>query len=233
MMKQLCAFLAALVLFVCGASHSRADMLITSRSALGATDSIDWGQLGAPTPGVAGVPNPSGVTSMGGTSFTVSENGGNFSRLDQGLVVGAGPWFGNFAPGDHLLYTGTGYGGGFGPMDIASNGPLMFAAGAQIMRNSFGAFTATVTALDALGNPIASFTEDGLSNDNTDNSAIFIGIRTDLPFKTLVLTTDTSDFAINLVSLSNSQSVPEPSSLTVLGIGALGLIGFGRWRCRK
>jgi hypothetical protein len=163
--------LAAFGLVFLAAAPAKADMLITSRSALGGTDHIDWGVLGPATPGatLAAIPSPSTLLSAGGVSFTISEsptltqNQANFMRYDQvGSAVPFQAWYGNFSPGDHLLFTGTGVaGGGMGPIVITSNGPLMVAAGTQIQANLPGPFTAIITTFDANGNPISSFTETG------------------------------------------------------------------------
>jgi hypothetical protein len=237
---------AAIGLFFSIVGPARADMLITSRSGpggLNGTDHIDWGVLGPATPGMATIPNPSILSSAGGVSFTISEGTGNFSRLDQGSAPGVGPWYGNFAPGDHLLYSGgqSGYpGGGIGPLIIKSNGPLLIAAGAQIESNKPGPFTATITTFDAHGNPISTFTETGTSNELADNSAIFIGVLATTPFASVSFTTtvgnlansDNNDFAINQFDFTPVSSAPEPTSLTLLGMGIVGLVGY-HWRKRK
>src|SRR5262249_27221668 len=142
---------------------------VTSRSALAGTDSIDWGQFGD---AFAGVPNPSTATSAGGVSVTVSQAGGDFERRDQS----SGGWNGNFSDGEKLLWTRD---GGNGPMTLDFGSHLVNRGGANIQRDIFGDFTATIEALDAMGNVLASFTEAGTSNDHADGSAIFIGIKSD------------------------------------------------------
>jgi hypothetical protein len=41
---------------------------------------------------------------------------------------------------------------------------------------SSGSFTAFIAAYDSIGNVLGTFTEDGLYNEDNDNSAIFIGV---------------------------------------------------------
>ena len=106
---------------------------------------------------------------------------------------------GNFAPGTALLYTA--------PFLGASDITLTFAtpvlgAGAQIQSNNPGAFTAQITV-----NGTQTFTENGVSNANSDGSAIFIGWLGG-PINTLEFTLTSApsgtvnDFAIGKVEIS-------------------------------
>src|SRR5262245_57885550 len=70
---------------------------VSSAGALGATDYFDWGQL---LEGLT-LASPAGVTSgILGDTGTISD-GGSFTHL-----IEATDWFGNFTPGDNVLYTG-------------------------------------------------------------------------------------------------------------------------------
>src|SRR5437870_330573 len=89
--------LAAVAMLLGAAEQASADhMLVTSRSALGSNDFVDWGVLGPPFTTVS---NPFPITSNGGIDVTVSQPSGDFERRDQG-----DGWDGNFAPGTKLLW---------------------------------------------------------------------------------------------------------------------------------
>ena len=98
-----------LLLFSAAGTSVRADItFVSSRSALGATDQVDW-------PGNAFdfASNPFVVTSPGGVSVTASKPTDPnpllnlFQRRDEQPTE----WFGNFAIGDKLLWTQSGIGG--------------------------------------------------------------------------------------------------------------------------
>jgi hypothetical protein len=107
------AFVLALVviaLFVGVPQVAAGFQLVTSRSALGGTDSVDWGSLHLPT--LTPISNPFNISSGGGVNVTVSEQQpGNFYSSYQGNGSQ-----GNFAPGDALLYTGNQFGSAGGPI---------------------------------------------------------------------------------------------------------------------
>lgn len=155
----------------------------------------------------------------------------SFERRDQD-----NGWAGNFASGEKLLWTR----GSNGPITLDFGSTLLSRGGAKIQADFFGDFTAKIEALDSGGNVLATFTEDGTSNDNGDDSAIFIGIKSDdvniskirLGITSSVEGAD-QDLAIDRFDFSTTTSaVPEPASLTMLGIGAVSLMGYG-WRRRK
>jgi len=211
------------VVFTLGlAVSAQADpVFVGSRAGLAGNDHFDWGQFG---PTYTIVPNPSTAISVGGVTATVSQAGGPFQRRDQG-----NGWDGNFAPGDHLLWTQGG-----GPITVFQFSTPVYAAGAQVQADFFGDFTAQISELDSHGNILFSFTTSGVSTSNGDNSAPFLGISSTTPiagieFSVLSATSSPTDFAINQLDIS---TVPEPSAIVTAALGISMLLGY-RWRRRK
>jgi hypothetical protein len=202
------AFLALLFLVGAGSAHASV-ILVTSPAALGANDSIDWGQLG---PSFTSLTSPQSVVSGGGLNATVSSSGGVFERRDQG-----NGWNGNFAFGTPLLWTTT----TGGPDITVTFATPVSGAGAQIQADFFGDFTAQIILN---GGALGTFTENGTSNGNNDNSAIFIGALssiadiTTIEFSLTSAVNNPNDFAIGTLALNTTGgAVPEPSSLVLLG----------------
>jgi hypothetical protein len=222
-LRHFFAAVAACGLLLALSSQAQASLsLVTSRGALGGTDFVDWGTLG---PAFTDVLNGSTVTSNLGRTLSITDDlGGNMQRRDQGTG-----WNGNFAPGDHLLWMNQ---PGQGPLTLTISGlPLLSAIGSQIQADFFGAFTAKIEAFDSAHNSLGSFTEDGVSNANGDNSAIFLGVRStsadiaSIVYSLTAAVNDTRDFAINQLDFT-SQAVPEPSTLVSLGLMGLCTAGF-------
>ena len=152
---------------------------------------------------------------------------GSFQILQQ-----SNGWAGNFAPGDNLLWSQ-----GSGPITIAFANPV-FGAGAKIMANYYGTFTANLTAYDVSNNSLGTFNLPGLSNGNADNSAIFIGVADStasiakLTFSVPVAYSNPQDFVINRLSVAGATPVPwETDTLPV--VGSTILFGLGLWSKRK
>ncbi|MDM3859799.1 MAG: hypothetical protein PT118_08160 [Aphanizomenon gracile PMC644.10] len=139
-------------------------------------------------------------------------------------------WRGNFAPGDNLLSSR-----GDGPITIVFANPV-FGAGAQIQANSYGSFTANLTAYDVSNNSLGTFNLPGLSNGNADNSAIFIGVAdstASIAKLTFSVPDSDDDFVINRVSVA-TVPVPVPWETDALPVvGSTIFFGLGLWSKRK
>jgi hypothetical protein len=219
--------------------------LVTSRTALAGTDSVNWGTIG---PQWTAVPNPFTILSTSGRSITVSKTvPDNFVTLvEKGPGYPSGEWIGNFAPGDAVLWThdaGTNS-GRRNPMNLNFGATAVAAGGAQIdLDIATGAsvkFVAEVDAYDASGNLLASFTEKGVATTAADNSAIVIGISSSSAniYQIALSIKDNSngekgDFAINKFdfrtsALAATPAVGQPASALNLAPLASSLLGTGQ-----
>jgi hypothetical protein len=198
--------------------------LITSRTALAGTDSVNWGTLGVDSTNVT---NPFTVTSTSGLSINVSKTVADSFQIRQEDPVTPAPrdgWSGNFAPGDMLLYTNDLVSKALNPITLDFGATAVAAGGAQIESDIGGKFTAKVEAFDAYGNSLASFTEGGNSTGVHDNSAIFIGISsTSATIHKIALSLTNApmgtkgDFAINKFDLRTS-----PLAVTAVAAPSVG-----------
>jgi hypothetical protein len=152
------------------------------------------------------------------------EGAGPLERRDQGTG-----WFGNFAAGDALLWTNQ------------TNGFLRIAfssavegVGAQIQRDEFGAFTATLRVFNG-ATLLNTFTLNGNGTFDGDNSAIFLGAQgasiTAIEYETTLGDQQTNDLAINRLSIrAGTTVVPEPSTYALMATGLVALVGVARRR---
>jgi hypothetical protein len=201
---------------------------INSNAMLGAFDSISWSQLG---PNNVTLTGPQNVVSTGGVNATVTSVGNQFQTLTQN----ADSWDGNFAPGAQVLWTVQ-----KGPDITISLANATRGFGAQIQPDSYGVFTAQITAFNAGGALLGTYTENGISTRDGDNSAIFIGLLDDtaeiskIVFNLIAAPGLTNDFAIGSAEFGNgvTPAVPEVSTWTMILAGAAG-IGFAARRRRR
>ncbi len=193
--------------------------LLTSRAQITETDYIDWADLGATfTPVPA-----SFVISTHGTPFNVNVSGpGPMERRDEG-----NGWLGDFTPGDALLWTNS----QSGPLTLTGS-KTCNEVGMSVQRDQYGAYGMTISAYDGLNNLVGSFHLNGNVGSAEDGSALFAGIRSTAGdiHSVVIQMDDNGDFALNRVSYSCCGPVPEPASMSVLALGALGLLRKKRAR---
>jgi hypothetical protein len=178
------------------------------------TDTFDWSTLGTPYTDVS---TPVSVTSNGGLSATVLNDGDTLLRYNQSTVE---PWFGNFAPGAPVLWNQ----GDQNNITIDFSSPVT-GAGAQIMADYYGSFTAQIDIYGAANSLLATFTETGDSNDDNDDSAIYLGAHSTngaadiyaISFSTPLTSSDGNDFAIGNLLIG----VPEPAPTYAAWAGVL------------
>ncbi len=172
------------------------------------------------------VPSPLVVAGVGNV-LTFTELGGAFIRMDQEpSVPTAGGWFGTFAPGTRLLYTGNGSDPNwFGPITINFATPVLeFGLLAQFSDEFFlGPFFFTVF------NGSATL---GTFSQGATGLPSFLGARatgadsiTSLVVRGPTTSPTANDFAIGPVT----ASVPEPTTLALLIASATGML----WRRRN
>lgn len=229
MKKHVAVVLVVLAGMIGAVAPAQALTFVGTRGGLGATDSVDWSVLGPPGTTVA---HPFNILSAGGVSVSVSKLlPGAFQRRNQG-----DGWWGNFAPGDALLWT-TDASGSTNPVSVMDfGGAGILAGGLQIQSDYFGVFTARVEAFDAADTSLGFFTAAGNSTSNGDNSALFLGVSSAVPIHRLAFSLDASeggtigDFAVNRLDFVPAGAVvPEPVTAT-LGLGLVSLVVYLRRR---
>lgn len=204
---------------------------VTQSSILGDNDQLDWSSLGVASP-FNFLPNSFGATSSNGLKLNVEIPKLNIPGVTPPLVFQTLPPPGiptNFAVGDFLLFTG------FNPRTfpaVGNPGPLSItfdkgvqAVGTQLSVDDTSTFTAFISAFDSDNNLLGSFSAPGTSSLSLDNSALFLGVKSDTAnIARLVFSTSENNraFAINKLKLA---TVPEPSSTgAVYVLGTLGMI---------
>lgn len=207
-------------------STANADSLTNVTSSGGFNDTASW--PGGCTQGLSSI----SATSTNGITVTATDAGNVSEDTQNPPGCSYGGWNGNFAPGENLVYSGaefTGNNHGTGPITLDFSSPVS-GVGTQVQDAIYGSFVAEISVYDE-NNLLGTFTEDGDSNGDADNSAIFLGIidSTGADITSAVVNLVGSngaagDFAMNQVSLVET---PEPSSILLFGVGLLGLIGMG------
>lgn len=207
---------AALALTLAAAPAGAATIGISSAGAMNGNAFATLSQLGAD-----GAVVGQGASLALGSNLAVSFGNANslLTRVDQGAT-----WGGNFSPGQAALWSG-----GFDQsQNILAGGAMTLTfsrgirgVGAQIQRNLFGNFVATIRAYGANG-LLGSYSVNAYSGGAADGSAAFLGIYDPTGSITSVaFDVAGGDFAIGGPIVQTA--VPEPATLSLLGLGlALG-----------
>jgi hypothetical protein len=207
---------------------------VSDRAALGGSDRVDWSILGPVQPPFKVLPNSFSVTSEQGIGINVNIPPATTPGVTPPLLFQTLPSPGiptNFASGDFILFTGLRPGpppalGNPGPLTITFDRPVA-AAGTQIAVDDTFLFTALISAFDSNNNLLGSFSTPGTSSEALDNSAQFLGVRSDAAnISRLVFSSSEGSRAVGINSLSIAETVPEPSNIAALAVAGLGLFVF-------
>lgn len=207
---------------------------VSDRAALGGTDRVDWSILGPVPPPFQVLPNSFSVTSEQGLGINVSIPSAAAPGVTPPLLFQTLPSPGiptNFASGDFILFTGFTPGpppavGNPGPLTITFDRPVA-AAGTQIAVDDTFLFTALISAFDSNNNLLGSFSTQGTSSLALDNSAQFLGVRSDAAnISRLVYSSSEGDSALGINALSIAEAVPEPSNMAAMIVAGLGLLAL-------
>lgn len=207
-------------LLLAAATASQAGVVqMTTRAGAGG---VDWGSFGAEFTGVANGDSIAPVTVSGAaSSFTVLSGGtfnSDFSATDNVLA---------------LLDIGTGdLSAGVFQLDFAT---AVYAAGAQVQANLFGAFSGFIEAFDSSNTSLGSFAVGGSNSGAADGSAVFAGISsTEANIARLVFSGFGDGAGINALSYSRVSLepvvIPEPGSLA---LALLAVVGLAAARTRR
>jgi hypothetical protein len=220
--------LAILTLLATLPTPVRAIALVSSRAALPSNDQLDWSSLGkvfnplAPNP-AAFLANSFAATSTRGLGLQVTIPPADNPSITPPFVFQTLPLPRgiptNFAPGDFLLFTGFKFTipptfptlGNPGPISITFNRPVP-GAGAQISVDDTPQFDAILSVFDDANQLLDTFIVPGTSSLALDNSAIFLGVRSDTAnISRLVFSSSVPGRAIAINQLS-IVGTPEPTT---------------------
>ncbi|HEY9813209.1 MAG TPA: PEP-CTERM sorting domain-containing protein [Candidatus Sericytochromatia bacterium] len=113
-----------------------------------------------------------------------------------------------------------------GPLTITFDRPVA-AAGTQIAVDDTFLFTASISAFDSNNNLLGSFSTQGTSSLALDNSAQFLGVRSDAAnISRLVFSSYEGSRALGINALSIAEAVPEPSNMAAMIVAGLGLLAL-------
>lgn len=217
----------------------RAIALVSDRAALASNDQLDWSSLGkvfnplAPNPS-AFLANSFSATSTRGLGLQVTIPLPEDPKITPPFVFQTLPLPRgiptNFANGDFLLLTGLKFTipptfpavGNPGPISINFARPIQ-GAGAQIAVDDTLQFDAILSVFDDKNQLLDTFIVPGTSSLALDNSAIFLGVRSDTAnISRLVFSSSVPGRAIAINQLS-IVGTPEPT--TTFGLFAVACLG--------
>jgi PEP-CTERM motif len=215
-------FLVVPVMFFFTATQASAATIAWNGA--GSNDFFDWGAQAALNPEGSFHASPVAVTSNLARTGSIADSSG-FTRLVEGT-----DWFGNFAVGNNVLFTGDTANTPAASSAFTMNfNTAVAGVGAKIQSNRLGGFTARLEVFNgavSLGVVNIAGTTDGAE----DNSAPFLGALSDavnITKAVYTLTSNTGDgLGINRElttdTLRQGQPVPEPATIALVSIGALG-----------
>ena len=242
------------------ATPAQAITFVSSRTALGGNDFVDWSSPLSPVSAPIGTRFT--ISSAGGLIVTVSQNGapGEVRQQNTGSTVGVDSpsnsnatqnstfWNGNFAPNDTVYWNK-----GNGALSLAFATPVS-SVGAQLNSlfyqdsdaaaadpatenpPSTSPFRGTITAFYGNSGASATFTANGVTNALADNSAAFFGVQSDsaditrIVFDSFDIPTNTAYFNYAINSVSIGNPTAVPEPLTIVG-SVLG--GAAAFKMRK
>jgi hypothetical protein len=218
-----------MLMLAAGAAYA-APILVTSPGALAPNDSVVWSQLGGDG---STIPGSFSATSTGGRSISGSLGGSDGCvAVVGGSVCGwvSGPGFG---AGNFLIWAEDSSGAGSGPLSLGF--PSVLGAGLWLQANAAGQFAAQILAYNG-ATLLGTFGE----TSDAGGDGIFIGVLDTIADITKIVVSltsctqpcDSADFAVNSLLLKGGRvvTVPEPTSLSLLLLGAGGLAFFRRAR---
>lgn len=226
-----------------------ATFLVTERANLGGNDEVDWVSLGRVFNPVAPsfsafLPNSFSATSQRGLGLDVDISPATNPGITPPFVFQTLPPPGirtNFASGDYILFGGidpTGFiplppgspdprtPGNGGPFTISFDQPVL-GVGTQIAVDISNLEVETfITAFDKVNNLLGTFSVLSTSSLALDNSAVFLGIRSDTAnISRLVFSSSTPQFGLAINRLSLVVPVSEPTyTLAILVFGVSGAV---------
>ncbi len=247
-MKFMHALAAVGVVLAAAPAFAQTYGSVSSRTSLGATDEIDWGQKANNSTVASGTDFTSSVFGIEGKVTFASGSG---KRINAGSALG--DWGGGFLPSEALLWTN-----GSGPLtilfsDLGING--VYGVGSQVWFNYPPEREASIDLLGDGGSVLANFTySTGGGLDFNNGQATFIGATSSngnikgIRFNNAGNGIERDDFAINKLSLKirgvdggnteggtngggntgggGEEAVPEPGEWAAMGVLGLGLAGL-------